>query len=94
MGNIMDKQHKDSPFFKDLFRKSSLTVAKSLIGVRLGFIGPFGPVSGVINETEAYTQEDPACHSYGGKQTPRNQIMFRSAGYIYIYFNVYFYNSV
>ena len=82
----MKKPIQDRSYFKTLLKKDSLTVAKSLIGVRLGFLGPDGPVSGVINETEAYTQEDPACHAFGGKQTPRNQIMFRSAGHVYIYF--------
>jgi len=40
----------------------------------------------VYNETEAYTEEDKACHAYNGKITQRNKVMFEEAGTIYIYF--------
>jgi DNA-3-methyladenine glycosylase len=38
-----------------------------------------------IIETEAYDETDAASHSYKGK-TPRTEIMFGPAGYLYVYF--------
>ena len=63
-----------------------MNVAKGLLGYELSYHGPNGTVGGIITETEAYTQDDPACHAYNGKKTKRNAPMFLSAGHIYIYF--------
>ncbi len=62
------------------FRANPELVAHQLIGMTLLIDG----VGGVIVETEAYDQTDPASHTFGG-QTPRNAAMFGPPGRVYAY---------
>lgn len=59
-------------------------LAKLLIGWGMLVDDQHGLRGGIISETEAYTSDDPASHSYIGK-TARNAPMFEAPGTIYIY---------
>ena len=39
---------------------------------------------GVIAETEAYSQDDPACHGYR-RRSPQNETLFGEPGRFYLY---------
>ena len=62
------------------FDQPSTLVARALIGATLLVDG----VGGVIVETEAYDQTDPASHTFMGP-TARNAAMFGPSGHAYIY---------
>jgi len=62
------------------FARSVHEVAPDLVGVTLLVDG----VGGRIVEVEAYDQEDPASHGFGGR-TARNASMFGPPGRAYVY---------
>nr|MDD3720650.1 DNA-3-methyladenine glycosylase [Candidatus Gracilibacteria bacterium] len=80
-----------SSFFNE---KDSVLLAQDLLGKAFTKITPEGIISGIINETEAYREDDEASHSYGGKKTKRNEVMFKEAGYLYVYFTYGMYNCM
>jgi len=61
-------------------------LAKDLIGKYL-FSKIDGQLcGGMITETEAYKGvEDRACHAFGGRRTPRNEMMYAQGGVAYVY---------
>jgi DNA-3-methyladenine glycosylase len=69
---------------KNLFDLDTLTIAKNLLGYTLIHESEEGITAGIIVETEAYLQDDPACHAYRRKSV-RNAPMFGEAGTIYVY---------
>ena len=62
-------------------------VARALLGATLHVAAPDGVrVSGRIVETEAYLGlDDPACHSFHGRRTPRVASLYLPAGHAYVY---------
>lgn len=69
-------------------RSDTLAVARDLLGTLLVVPAADGTrVSGMIVETEAYLGvNDLAAHSYGGRRTPRNEVMYGRAGHVYVFF--------
>jgi DNA-3-methyladenine glycosylase len=57
-----------------------LEVARDLIGCSVEHAG----TAGVIVETEAYHQSEPACHAFVGR-TPRTETLFGEPGRAYVY---------
>ena len=68
----------------DFYRQDAVTVAKGLLGCTLSRKIGDRIITGKIIETEAYLQDDPACHAFNGI-TPRTKPMFEAGGISYVY---------
>ena len=67
------------------FARPAEVVAPALIGCLLVKRQADGELlCGVIVETEAYSQEEPACHGYR-RRTPSNETLFGEPGRWYVY---------
>jgi DNA-3-methyladenine glycosylase len=66
------------------FARSTVAVARRLLGCRLCHRVADSILCGRIVEVEAYT-DDLASHAAMGRRTPRNAVMFGTAGVAYIY---------
>jgi DNA-3-methyladenine glycosylase len=64
----------------DFYARPVLEVARELIGCTV----EHGEASGVIVETEAYHESEPACHAFVGL-TPRTRTLFGEPGRAYVY---------
>jgi DNA-3-methyladenine glycosylase len=73
------------PLAANFYARPVLEVAHDLIGCVVEHVsGHEPPVSGVIVETEAYHDSEPACHAFAGL-TPRTRTLFGPPGRAYVY---------
>jgi DNA-3-methyladenine glycosylase len=76
---------------QSFYARPTERVARELLGktlcVRVHVRGRETVLRSRIVETEAYLGErDRACHSFGGRRTPRNESLYLPAGFSYVYF--------
>jgi DNA-3-methyladenine glycosylase len=70
---------------QSFFARPAELVAPDLIGCLLVKRQEDGSLLwGVIVETEAYSQDDPACHGYR-RRSPSNETLFGEPGRFYVY---------
>jgi DNA-3-methyladenine glycosylase len=65
---------------QEFYERTVLEVAPDLVGC----VVSHGETAGVIVETEAYHESEPACHAYVGV-TPRTRTLFGPPGLAYVY---------
>jgi len=72
---------------RSFYSRNTLQVAEELLGKYLVRKLQDKLLIGKIVEVEAYMgEDDKAAHSYGGRRTERNEVMYGEAGHIYVYF--------
>jgi DNA-3-methyladenine glycosylase len=69
-----------TPLSASFYDRPVLEVARALIGCEVDYAG----CSGIIVETEAYHDTEPACHAFAGL-TPRTEVLFGPPGVAYVY---------
>jgi DNA-3-methyladenine glycosylase len=69
-----------APLAASFYARPVVEVARDLVGCVLEHAG----VAGVIVESEAYHESEPACHAYAGL-TPRTRTLFGPPGRAYVY---------
>jgi DNA-3-methyladenine glycosylase len=76
-----------SPLGRGFYQPDTRLVAREMLGKILVREHGDGLAIVRITETEAYLGAgDPACHTFGARRTPRNEVMWGEAGRLYVYF--------
>lgn len=71
---------------REFYNRDALIVAKDLLGKVLVREIAGQKITAKIVETEAYMGiEDKAAHSYGGRRTPRVEVMYGGPGFSYVF---------
>ena len=71
----------------EFFARDTVEVARELLGKVLVRENGAEPMWGRLVEVEAYLgPDDQAAHSFGGRRSPRNDVMYGHAGNAYVYF--------
>lgn len=65
---------------RSFYARPVLQVARDLVGC----VVRHGDMAGLVVETEAYHEEEPACHAFNGP-TPRARVLFDEPGTAYVY---------
>lgn len=80
---------------RKFYNRDSVTVAKELLGKFLVHVVEGEELIGKIVEVEAYMgPDDKAAHSYNNRRTERNEIMYGSPGFSYVYIIYGMYNCM
>ena len=76
-----------APLRREFYQRGTRTVARDLLGKILLRSLPEGVAAVRLTEVEAYLGVgDPAAHTFGGRRTPRNEVMWGDGGRLYVYF--------
>lgn len=71
---------------ESFYQRADVTkIAKELLGKTLYTRIGKNVTSGIIVETEAYSHVEKGCHAYMNRMTKRNEVMFNTGGYAYVY---------
>ena len=71
---------------RDFYCRDPMTVARDMVGAYLCRATPDGQtVRARICELELYTEDERACHAFGGRKSARNDAMFMAGGHAYVY---------
>jgi DNA-3-methyladenine glycosylase len=71
---------------RDFYQRTTEVVARELLGKLLVRTDAGGDVVLRLTDVEAYLGiVDPACHTFGGRRTPRTETMWGEAGHAYVY---------